>query len=227
MGTGQGPELDGPICNWMGSFVPLGGSRHSQLGLAAGLRGRKSALMARTATVVRMNIELSDIDRGVYETLDFRVAQHPSEGTDRVVARVLAYALLYESELQFGRGIAEADEPDLWRYDLTGRLLHWIDVGAPSSERIHAASKKADRVSIVCHKRPDALEREMAGRRVHEAERIEVLYLDPAFVATLAASLERQGAWVVVHHEGELQVTVGPDTFTSTVRRAGLPVGVI
>lgn len=180
--------------------------------------------MARTATVYRLTLELSDIDRGVYEALDFRVAQHPSESADRVTARILAYALLYEPGLEFGRGISDAEEPDLWTHDLTGQLVHWVDVGTPSAERIHLASKKARRVSIVCHKRPEALAREMGGRRIYDAQKIEVLYLDPPFIAELAAALDRSAAWVVVHQDGSLTITVGQQTFTGSVRHEGLPV---
>ncbi len=181
--------------------------------------------VARTATVYRLNLELSDVDRGLYETLDFRVAQHPSEGEDRLVARILAYALLYEERLEFGRGLSTADEPDLEVRDLTGQLTHWIDVGTPSAERIHIASKKAKQVTIVCHKRPDALAREMTGRRIHNAETIAVLYLEPSFVAALASALVRSSSWIVVHTDGELSITAGDDHYATSVRREGLPQG--
>jgi len=178
--------------------------------------------VAKTATVYRLTLELSDIDRGCYETLDFRVAQHPSEGLDRVVTRILAYALLYEEHLEFGRGISDAEEPDLWSHDLTGRLLHWIDVGTPGADRIHTASKKASSVTIVCHKRPDALAREMTGRRIHNADAISVIYLDPGFIERLAGALDRTSSWIVVHTDGELNVTVGNDSFATSVVRTSL-----
>ena len=95
--------------------------------------------MALSSTLYRLRIELSDVDRGVYESLDLRVARHPSEGADRLVARVLAYALLYEPGLEFGKGLSDADEPALSTHDLTGQLTHWIDVGTPSADRIHIA----------------------------------------------------------------------------------------
>lgn len=181
------------------------------------------AAVALTATVYRIHLELSDIDRGVYTTLDFRIAQHPSESADRVVARILAYALFYEENLQFGRGISDAEEPDLWEHDLTGQLLHWIEVGTPSAERVHLASKKARRVSIVCHKRADSLAREMAGKRVHNAENITVVYLDPQFVAELAPLLSRSSDWLVLNNEGELSVTVAGQTFAASVPHSALP----
>lgn len=179
--------------------------------------------MSQGATIYRMRLELSDVDRGVYEHLDFRLAQHPSEDANRLVARVLAYALLYEPMLEFGKGLADVEEPALWVKDLTGQILHWIEVGTPSAERVHLASKKAPRVTVVCHKGEPALAREMSKRKVHRADAIEVLYLDSAFVGTLAAKLERNAEWTLVHTDGEVSISIGDESFVGSVRRARLP----
>lgn len=181
--------------------------------------------MALSATIYRMKIELSDIDRGVYESLDVRLAQHPSEGEERLVARALAYALCFEPGLEFGRGVSTADEPALWTHDLTGQLTHWIDVGTPSAERIHAASKRAGRVSIVCHKGRGALDRELKGKKIHRAEEIEVIVLDPALIAELAARLERSVEWTLVCNDGELSVTIGDTSLSGTYERTRLAAG--
>jgi len=179
--------------------------------------------MAQAATLYRMQVEVSDVDRGVYETLDLRVARHPSEGEERVVARVLAYALFCEPGLEFGKGLSEADEPALWTHDLTGQLMHWIDVGTPGADRIHIASKKARKVSILCHKVPEALTREMQKRKVHGASDITVLYVEPALVASLAAELDRNATWTIVHTDGELSITLNDVTFSGSVTRSALP----
>jgi uncharacterized protein YaeQ len=179
--------------------------------------------MALGATIYRIKLELSDIDRSVYASLDFRVAQHPSEDENRLVARILAYALLYDEALEFGKGISDVDEPALWVKDLTGQLLHWVDIGTPTAERIHIASKKAKQVTIVCHKGEDALSREMTKRKVHKASEIEVLYLDPTFIAQLAKGLTRNAEWTFVHTDGELSITCGDDTFAGRVTRRELP----
>jgi uncharacterized protein YaeQ len=179
--------------------------------------------MALSSTLYRLRIELSDVDRGVYESLDLRVARHPSEGADRLVARVLAYALLYEPGLEFGKGLSDADEPALSTHDLTGQLTHWIDVGTPSADRIHIASKKAGQVSIVCHKGEDALRREMQKRAVHGASDIAVLYLDPSLVSALASLLDRNSSWVVVRTDGELSITLNDESFSGTVSQSSLP----
>lgn len=183
----------------------------------------KQGDVARTATVYRLNIDLSDVDRGKYESLEFRVAQHPSESVERLVTRILAYVLLHEERLEFGRGVSDADEPALWTHDLTGQLAHWIDVGAPSAPRIHAASKRAQRVTIVCHKGRDSLLREMSGKRVHDAQHIEVLYLESSFVSELAGALDRNAKWGVLFHDGHLSVTIGEQTWGGLVEREGLP----
>ena len=179
--------------------------------------------MARPDTLHRLHVELSDIDRAVYETLDLRVARHPSEGADRVVARVLAYALLYEPGLKFGKGLSTTEEPALWTHDLTGLLTHWIDVGLPSAERIHTASKKARRVSIVCHKGEEALRREMQRRKVHGADDITVLHLEPTLVRDLADQLEKNSSWIIVHSDGELNITINDSTFAGSLTRSSLP----
>lgn len=178
--------------------------------------------MALGATIYRLRIELSDIDRGKYETLEFRVAQHPSEPAERLVARALAFALLHEERLEFGRGVSDADEPALWTHDLTGQLQHWVDIGAPSAERVHLATKRAERVSIVCHKGKETLLREITGKRIHEAERVEVLYLEPTFVAAVAGALDRSAHWILVVNDGQISLTVGEETFDAPIERGGL-----
>lgn len=179
--------------------------------------------VALGATIYRMKLELSDVDRGVYESLDFRIAQHPSEDASRLVARIFAYALLYEEALEFGKGISDVEEPALWVKDLTGQLLHWVDVGTPTADRIHIASKKAPRVTIVCHKGEDALAREMTKRKVHKAGAIEVLHLDPVFIAQVAQKLDRNAEWTLVHTDGELSITIGDESMAGVVVRGELP----
>ena len=82
--------------------------------------------MALTATIRNFVVELADIDRNIYETLEFKLAQHPSENLDRVVVRVLARALAHEESLEFGRGLSNVEEPTLWSKSPTGQIELWI-----------------------------------------------------------------------------------------------------
>ena len=104
--------------------------------------------MALTATLYNFTIELADVDRGVYESLTLKVAQHPSETEERLVTRVLAYCLEQAEGIAFSRGISDPDEPAITVRDLTGTILAWIEVGAPDAARLHKASKAAPRVAV-------------------------------------------------------------------------------
>ena len=93
--------------------------------------------MALTATIYNFDIDLSDSDRGVYETVALRVAQHPSESNEYLIARVLAYLLEYAEGIVFSRGVSEPEEPMISVRDLTGKISSWIEIGTPDSARLH------------------------------------------------------------------------------------------
>lgn len=107
--------------------------------------------MALQATPYKVNLALSDVDRGVYESIRMTVARHPSETEQRLCARVLAYGLWYEERLAFGRGLSDVDEPALWHKSLDDRILHWIEVGQPDAERLTWCSRRAERVSLLAY----------------------------------------------------------------------------
>ncbi len=95
--------------------------------------------MALQSTPYKVELNLTDIDRNVYENLRFTVARHPSETEERLCVRLIAYALWYHEQLAFGRGLSDVDEPALWEKSLDDRVLHWIEVGQPDAERITGA----------------------------------------------------------------------------------------
>lgn len=86
--------------------------------------------MALPSTTYKIELNLTDMDRSVYENLRFTVARHPSETEERLAARLIAYALFYHEQLAFGRGLSDVDEPALWEKSLDDRVLHWIEVGS-------------------------------------------------------------------------------------------------
>src|SRR3954462_11918072 len=102
--------------------------------------------MALSSTVYHLQIELSDVDRGVYEAIDLRVARHPSETMRYLLTRVIAYCLCHEEGIAFSKGLSTADDPALWVKDPQGNLRVWIEVGTPTAERLHKASKASPRV---------------------------------------------------------------------------------
>lgn len=151
--------------------------------------------MALTATIYNFSIELADMDRGVYETLDLKAAQHPSETDEALFARVLAYCCEFTEGIGFSKGISTPDEPAVFVRDLTGALRTWIDIGAPDAARIHRASKAAGRVVVYTHKDPKQMLANWAGERIHKSESIEIFSFDPAFLKALVARLDRRMAF--------------------------------
>jgi uncharacterized protein YaeQ len=179
--------------------------------------------MALTATVHRVAVVVSDVDRGVYETLDLRLAQHPSETTRYLLTRTLAYCLSYEEGIAFSKGgLSDTDEPPLSVRDATGVLLAWIDVGVPSAERLHRASKAAPRVSVFTSADLAQLRREAASRAIHRVEAIDVWRLEPALLDALEAKMERTTKLELTRTEGQLYVTVGGVTLEAPLERASL-----
>jgi uncharacterized protein YaeQ len=106
--------------------------------------------MAVKATIFKVELQVSDMDRNVYQSHALTVAQHPSETEERLMVRLLAFALNADERLAFGRGISTDDEPDLWLRDLTGVIDLWIEVGQPDEQRLRKACGRAGEVRVYC-----------------------------------------------------------------------------
>ncbi len=99
--------------------------------------------MASKATVYKAELQISDMDRHYYATHVLTVAQHPSETDERLMVRLLAFALHAQERLEFGRGVSSDDEPDLWLRSLSGEIELWVDLGQPDEARIRRACGRA------------------------------------------------------------------------------------
>jgi uncharacterized protein YaeQ len=175
--------------------------------------------MALQATVYNFDIDLADSDRGVYESLALRVARHPSESEEYLVARLIAYLMEFTEGIAFSRGIAEPDEPAIAVRDLTGALAAWIDVGTPDAARLHRASKSARRVAVYNHKDSRQFLKSLAGEKIHRAEALELYAIDRSLVSALVERLERRVAFSVSIADRELFVAIGTDNLTGAVVR--------
>ena len=104
--------------------------------------------MALKATIFKAVLQIADMDRSYYQDHAVTVARHPSETDERMMVRLLAFALHASETLAFGKGISTEDEPDVWDRDLTGSIGAWIDVGQPDERRIRKACGRADQVFV-------------------------------------------------------------------------------
>jgi len=176
--------------------------------------------MALGATMYRFSVTLSDVDRGVYETLDLRLARHPSETMRYLVTRMLAYCLSYEEGITFSKGgLSAAEDAPVTIHDPTGLFLAWIDIGSPSAERLHKASKAANRVALFTYAPLANLRREAANRPIHKVEAIEVWRIEPSFLDALEPKLDRNTSLEIVRNDGALYVTIGGNVIEGSVVR--------
>jgi uncharacterized protein YaeQ len=107
--------------------------------------------MALKSTIFKIELQIADLDRNYYQNHTLTVARHPSETDERMMARVLAFALYADETLTFGKGLSSEDEPDLWRKDLTGAIDLWIEVGLPEERRIRRACGRARQVVVLTY----------------------------------------------------------------------------
>lgn len=173
--------------------------------------------MALPSTIYRACIQLSDVDRDIYESLQTTIARHPSETEERLVVRLLAYALFFEPDLTFTKGVGAGDEPDLWVIGPDGRVVTWIEVGLPDPDRLIKASRHSGRVILLAcsPSRLRWVEQHLATLAVFP--NITVLCLDQLFLNKLAASLQRSIAWSLTITEGSLYLGVDGETLESTI----------
>jgi uncharacterized protein YaeQ len=180
--------------------------------------------MALPSTVRRFQIELSDVDRGVYESIDLRAAQHPSETEAFLLTRVLAYALNHQEGIAMSAGLCLPDEPGVFARDLTGAWTLWIEIGNAAPDRISKGARACDQVEVWTYKDPEQLARAAQKEGVHRGEHVGVYALPAAFLDELAGTLDRNNTWTIVRSDGALLVTAADTTAqTSLERRPLLP----
>jgi uncharacterized protein YaeQ len=162
-------------------------------------------------------VRLADADRAVYESLLLRVAQHPSETPEYLVARVLAYCLEYAEGITFSKGLSDPEEPAILVRDLTGVLQVWIEVGMPEAARLHKAGKAARRVVVYAHRDVEPWLARLEGERIHRAEVLEIYAVDRELIAGLVSRLERRMEFDLSVSERTLYVSLGDTTLSGTV----------
>jgi uncharacterized protein YaeQ len=178
--------------------------------------------MALGATIHVFIVRLANVDRGVYETLELRLARHPSESAEFLATRLLAYCLEHMEGIAFSKGLSEPDEPAILVRDLTGALQCWIEVGVPEAARLHKAAKAAAKVVVYPHRDPAAWLARLAGERIHRAEHIRVQVIDPALLASFVARLERRMDLDLSLSEGTLYVSLGDETWSGSLELRAL-----
>ncbi|WP_324780518.1 YaeQ family protein [Thiobacillus sedimenti] len=162
--------------------------------------------MALRATIYKADLQIADMDRHVYADHALTIALHPSETVERMMVRVLAYALHAEDGIAFTRGLSEVDEPDVWAKNLAGEITLWIDLGQPDEARIRRACSRADRVVVICYASScDVWWKQIASKLTRFAN-LTVLQLPAATAQALATLAERSMRLQCLVQDGEIWV---------------------
>jgi uncharacterized protein YaeQ len=166
--------------------------------------------MALKATIYKVELQISDMDRHYYATHALTLAMHPSETEQRLMARVLAFALHADERLEFGKGLSDDQEPDLWRKDYGGDIEQWIELGQPEEARIRKACGRAGQVVVVNYAgRSAELWWEKAGGALARNKNLTVIDLPVDAVEALAAQSDRGMRLQCLIQDGEMQLING------------------
>lgn len=178
-------------CRWLGSdpkyIRPIGGK-------SAAIFIQRHPPMALRATIYKVDLHIADNDRGYYGSHSVTVARHPSETDERMMVRLLAYALFADSDdsLEFTRGLSATEEPDLWRKDLTGAITQWIEAGLPDERRLLKACGKSEEVIVIAYGRNTGVWWQGVRDRLERADNLRVYALAAEETAVLAGLATRK-----------------------------------
>jgi uncharacterized protein YaeQ len=169
--------------------------------------------MALNAIIHKAELSISDMDRHYYATHALTLARHPSETEERLMVRLLAFALHADDRLEFGKGLSDEDEPALWRRAYSGEVAQWIELGQPDEARIRKACGRAQQVVVVNYGgRTADLWWDKVGTALARNDNLTVLDIDEATVQRLAAVCDRGMRLQCLIQDGELQLIAGDET---------------
>jgi uncharacterized protein YaeQ len=149
--------------------------------------------MALKATIHKANLQIADMDRSVYADHSVTIARHPSETDERMMMRLLAFALCVPASddagaLELAKSLWDPDEPDLWQKDLTGQIVQWIEVGQPDERRLMKASGRAAQVRVYSYSASTPIWWSAIASKLTRARALEVWQVDAAQSQALARS---------------------------------------
>jgi uncharacterized protein YaeQ len=169
--------------------------------------------MALKATIFKADLQITDMDRNYYQAHSLTLARHPSETDERMMVRLLAFALFADERLEFGRGLSAEDEPALWRKDLTGAIELWIEVGLPDERELRKACGRASRVVVLCYGgRGTAIWWSQNRDRLERLRNLAVLNLPLEASQGIAALASRSMSLQCTIQDGQAWLTDGNQT---------------
>ncbi|MBU2872236.1 YaeQ family protein [Colwellia sp. E2M01] len=168
--------------------------------------------MALKATIYKANIELADMDRNYYESLQLTVAQHPSETPQRLMVRILAYILNAHEDLQFGKGLSDENEAAIWQINYSDEIALWIELGQLDEKRLKKASNQAKAVKLYCYGSSANTWWSQAEQSLKKFDKLTVEQFDQSTCDALVNLLSRNMEFQCSIQDGQLWLTSGDET---------------
>ena len=160
--------------------------------------------MALKATIYKADLQIADMDRHVYGDHALTIARHPSETDERMMVRLLAYALYAQDGIAFTKGLFDVDEPDVWAKNLAGEITLWIDLGQPDEARIRRACSRAGQVVVLCYSSSCEIWWKQIAGKLGRLSNLTVLQLPAATSQALSALAERSMRLQCLVQDGEI-----------------------
>lgn len=184
--------------------------------------------MALKSTIYKAQLQIADMDRPLYADHALTLALHPSETEERLLVRLLAFALRVPADtdrgaLQFARGLSDTDEPDLWQHDLTGQLVQWVEVGQPDDRRLVKACGRAEQVTLFAYASSVPVWWSGIETKLSRLHNLSVWQWPSAQTQELSAMAQRSMAWQVTVQDGTVWVTDGQRSVEMTPQALKLP----
>ena len=168
--------------------------------------------MALKATIFKAQLAVSDLDRHLFATHALTIARHPSETDERMMVRILAFAIHADERLAFGRGLSAEDEADLVLTDLTGAIDLWIDVGLPDEREIRKACGRASRVAVYAYGTGAEAWWRQNGEALSRLANLTVARFDPESTRACARLAARNMDLACTIQEGHLWLSCGAES---------------
>jgi uncharacterized protein YaeQ len=169
--------------------------------------------MAQNSTIYKVDLSISDMDRHYYADHKLTVAKHPSETDERLMIRILAFALNGHEHLELTKGISTEDEPDIWQKSLSGELELWVALGQPSEKVIRQSCSRADRVVVYCYSgRSSQVWWDKIKTSTIRFKNLKVVNISEQDTTDLAQQVSRSMQMQVSVQDGEVMVSVGNST---------------
>ena len=168
--------------------------------------------MALKATIYKAELSIADMDRNYYDTHLLTLARHPSETDERMMVRLLAFAIHAHEHLTFTKGLFDTDEPDLWQKDLTGAIQLWIEVGQPDDKKLLKGAGRSEQVVVYSYNATSHIWWKALANKVDRAKNLSVINLQSDATEQLAKMAQRTMQLQCTIQDGQIWLTDGTET---------------